>query len=71
MANRDGASVAIEGLGRAGDLPDSDEGPQVFGSNLLCRPSVSARLVRLGRVDPPQSIGRTIDQESIAINNSN
>jgi hypothetical protein len=57
MANRDGASVAIQGLGLAGDLPDSNERPQVFGSSLPCRPSVSARLVRLGRVDPPQSIG--------------
>ena len=71
MANRDGASVAIDGLGFAGDLPICDEGSQVVGCGLSCRPSVSARLVRLGRVDPPQSIGHIIDQESIAINDSN
>ena len=53
MANRDSASVAIEGLGFAGNLPVSDECPQVFGCSLSCGPSIGARLTRFGRVDAP------------------
>ena len=68
MANRDRASVAIDRLGFAGNLPVSDEGPQVFGCSLSCGPSIGARLTRFWRVDAPESIGHAIDPESIAIN---
>jgi hypothetical protein len=70
MANCDGASVAIERLWFAGNLPVSDEGPQVFGCSLSCRPFIGAGLARFGRVDPPQSIGHAIDPESIAVNHA-
>jgi len=53
MANRDRASVAIDRLGFAGNLPVSDEGPQVFGCSLSCGPSIGARLTRFWRVDSP------------------
>ena len=48
-----------------------EEGAQVFGGGPSGGPSVSARLVRLGRVDPSQPIGHTIDLERIAIDHAN
>jgi hypothetical protein len=51
-ANRDGASVAIEGPGFAGNLAVAYESAQVFGGSPSGGPSVGARLGRLGGVDP-------------------
>ena len=68
MANRHSASVAIERFGFAGNLPVSDEGPQVFGCSLSCGPVIGTRLVRLGCVDTSQTMGHAIDPERIAIN---
>ena len=52
-AKRDGAAVAIDAPGFAGDVTVADEGAQVFGGGLPSGPSIGARLGRLGRVDPP------------------
>jgi hypothetical protein len=52
-ANRDGAAVSVEGPGFADNVAVADEGAQVFGGSPSGGPSVSARLGRLGRVDPP------------------
>src|SRR5260370_37345694 len=59
-ANRDGAAVAIESVGSAGNMAVADEGPQVFGGSPSGGPSVRARLGRLGRVDSPLAIGHAI-----------
>ena len=67
-ANRDGAAVAIEGPGFAGNLAVAYEGPQVFGGSSSRWPVVGTRLVSLGRIDSPQAIGHAIDLERIAIN---
>jgi hypothetical protein len=53
VAKRDGAAVAVESARFAGDVVVSDKGAQVFGGSPSRRPVVSARLVRLGRVDSP------------------
>src|SRR5580704_11921456 len=52
-AKGDGAAVAIQGPGFAGNVAVADEGAQVFGGSPFGRPSVGARLARFGRVDPP------------------
>jgi hypothetical protein len=52
-AKRDGAAVAIDGPGFAGDVAFADEGAQVFGGSFPGGPSIGARLARLGRVDSP------------------
>ena len=52
-AKRDGAAVAVGGPRFAGNLAVADEGAQVFGGSPPGRPSVGARLGRLGRVDSP------------------
>jgi hypothetical protein len=54
-ANRDSAAVAIEGPRFAGNLAVADEGAQVFGGSPSGRPSVGARLARLGRASIPHS----------------
>src|SRR5260370_889885 len=53
-ANRDGASVAIEGPGFAGNLAVAYESAQVFGGSPSGRPSV----------------GHAVDLERIAINHA-
>jgi hypothetical protein len=67
-AKCEGAAVAIEGPGFAGNVAVTDEGAQMFGGGPSRWPVVGTRLVRLGRVDSPQAIGHTIDPERIAIN---
>ena len=52
-AKRDGAALAIDTPGFAGDMAVSDEGTQVFGGSPSGGPSIGARLARLGRVDSP------------------
>ena len=52
-AERDGAAVAVDTPGFAGNLAVADKGAQVFGGSPSGGPSVGARLARLGRVDPP------------------
>ena len=53
-ANREGAAVtAVESPSFAGNLAVANEGAQVFGGYLSCRPSVSAQLARIGRVNFP------------------
>jgi len=52
-ANRNGAAVAVESPGFAGNLAVADEGAQVFGGSPSGSPSIGARLARLGRVDSP------------------
>jgi hypothetical protein len=49
-AKRDGAAVAVEGAGFAGNVSITDEGAQVFGGSPSGGPVVGTRLVRLGRV---------------------
>ena len=53
MANCDRAAVAIDAPRFAGHVAFADEGAQVFGGSFPSRPSVGARLGRLGRVDSP------------------
>ena len=68
MANRHGASVAIESLGFAGNLPVSDEGP--LGVRLRRVPPANRRRTAgatLG-VDPSKTIGHAVYPESIAVN---
>src|SRR5260370_21633420 len=45
-ANRDGAAVAVESPGFAGNMAFANQCAQVFGSNPSGGPSVSARLAR-------------------------
>ena len=67
-ANCDSAAVAIDAPGFTGDVAFADEGAQVFGCCSSRRPSIGARLARLGRVDSPKVIGHAIDLERIAVN---
>ena len=52
-AKRDGAAVAVEGTGLAGDVAVPNEGAQMFGGGPSGGPSVSARLGSLGASIPP------------------
>ena len=70
MANCNSAAVAIERPRFAGDVAFAYEGAQVFGGSPSGRPSVGARLARLGRVDSPKAIGHAIDLERIAVNHT-
>ena len=69
-ANRDGAAVAIDAPGFAGDVAFANQCAQVFGGSFPGGPSVGARLARLGRVDSPKAIGHAIDLERIAVNHT-
>ena len=70
MANCDSAAVAIDGPGFAGDVAFANQCAQVFGGSFPSRPSIGARLARLGRVDSPKAIGHAIDLERIAVNHT-
>jgi hypothetical protein len=69
-ANRDGAAVAVEGPGFAGDVAFANQCAQVFGCCTSGWPSIGARLGRLRRVDSPKPIRHAIDLERIAINHA-
>jgi hypothetical protein len=69
-AKRDGAAVAIDAPGLAGNVAFANQCAQVFGGSFASGPSIGARLARLGRVDSPKAIGHAIDLERIAINHA-
>ena len=53
-AKRDGAAVAIDAPGLAGNVAFANQCAQVLGGSFASGPSIGARLARLGRVDSPK-----------------
>jgi hypothetical protein len=70
VAKRDCAAVPIDAPGFAGDVAFANQRAQVFGCCSSRRPSIGARLARLGRVDSPKAMGHAIDLERITIDHA-